>query len=65
MKQLLERVGEFWCRNMHGQPMWPSRGKYQCRVCLREYPVPFEVSAEDRGPRREHLFAVAAVARRA
>ena len=65
MKRLLERVEEFWCMNMHGQPMWPSRGRYQCRVCLRQYPVRFEASVEE-GPRRENVFGVvAAVARRA
>ncbi len=66
MKKLLERVEDFWCRNMHGQPMWPSHGHYQCRVCLRQYPVPFEsAEEEEERPRRAHSFAPAAVARRA
>ncbi len=64
MRNLLERFEEFWCRNMHGQPMWPSRGRYQCRVCLRQYPVRFETAVEEHGPRRANAFAVATVAAR-
>lgn len=60
MKQLLERAEKFWCRKMHGEPMWPSRGRYQCRVCLREYPVLFE-----RTRREPALLAARAVARSA
>jgi hypothetical protein len=64
MKNLLERVAELWCENMHGQPLWPSHGHYQCRVCLRQYPVPFETAVEENRPRREHAFAATAVAGR-
>jgi hypothetical protein len=63
MRKLAERIAEFWCSNMHGQPMWPSRGHYQCRVCLREYPVLFE-EAEPARPRREPRFVTPAVAAR-
>jgi len=27
---------------MHPAPMWPVNGHYQCPVCLRSYPVPWE-----------------------
>jgi hypothetical protein len=29
---------------MHPAPMWPVKGYYQCPVCLRAYPVPWEHS---------------------
>lgn len=28
-----------WCRWMHDSLMWPVRGQYRCRVCLRESEV--------------------------
>jgi len=31
-----------WCRSMHDGAMWPIKGKYICRRCLREYPVAWE-----------------------
>lgn len=66
MKKILDRVEQFWCENMHGAPMWPTHGRYQCRVCLREYPVPFEITEDDAMPRREAAFrATTVVARRA
>ena len=36
-------LAKLWCRTMHGSPMWPSHGHYQCRTCGREYPVPWEL----------------------
>lgn len=27
---------------MHPDPMWPVKGEYQCRVCLRKYRVAWE-----------------------
>jgi len=53
MRAWLERAERFWCKKMHGEPMWPSRGRYQCRVCLREFSVLFERT------RREPAFLVA------
>jgi|KBSSwiStaDraftv2_1062776.scaffolds.fasta_scaffold2249615_2 hypothetical protein len=35
-------LAEIWCKTMHGSPMWPSHGHYECRTCGREYPVPWE-----------------------
>ena len=49
MKQFVELIRQFWCINMHSGVMWPYRGHYQCRVCLREYPVPFEAAAAPPG----------------
>lgn len=53
MRQLVERIGETWCMSMHQEVMWPMRGKYQCRTCLREYPVVFE-TPESQPPARRH-----------
>ncbi len=64
MKNLMERVAEFWCENMHGQPLWPSHGRYQCRVCLREYPVRFEAEFIEERPQRNPRFQATAVAAR-
>jgi len=43
MKLLLEPLGELWCRMMHREVMWPIHGRYQCRVCFREFLVPYAV----------------------
>jgi hypothetical protein len=42
MRHLLEQIEEFWCKNMHSDIMWPSGGRYLCRVCQREYRVQFD-----------------------
>ena len=42
MRKWLDCVERFWCARMHGRPMWPVRGRYQCAICLREFPVQFE-----------------------
>jgi hypothetical protein len=41
----MSNLAEIWCRTMHGSPMWPSHGHYECRTCGREYPVPWEPDA--------------------
>ena len=33
------RATGFWCRLMHGEPMWPMHGRYECRICGRRYRV--------------------------
>jgi hypothetical protein len=43
MKRLLDRIGELWCINVHRSAMWPVKGRYRCAVCLRQYPVQFEI----------------------
>ena len=42
MSKWVDRLERLWCARMHGRPMWPVRGRYQCPVCLREFPVQFE-----------------------
>lgn len=42
MKALGSRVAKVWCQFAHPAPMWPVKGYYQCPVCLRSYPVPWE-----------------------
>jgi hypothetical protein len=37
--RFMERVAVAWCRLMHRDAMWPIHGKYQCRKCLRSYPI--------------------------
>ncbi len=32
-------LGNWWCRKMHGTPMWPIHGFYVCRICLRSFPL--------------------------
>ena len=41
----MRNLAELWCRTMHGSPMWPSHGHYECRTCGREYRVPWEPDA--------------------
>jgi len=55
MNTWLERIAQFWCANMHGSPMWPNRGHYQCRVCHREYPVRFETPGDGANAGRDAL----------
>jgi hypothetical protein len=39
----MEGPARAWCKLMHRNPMWPVRGFYRCRQCLRQYPVPWEL----------------------
>ena len=41
----MRNLAKIWCRTMHGSPMWPSHGHYECRTCGRAYPVPWEPGA--------------------
>jgi hypothetical protein len=61
MKRILDRVEELWCMSVHSQTMWPYKGRYQCGVCLREYPVPFEQPFVAK-PRCETRFVAGGVA---
>lgn len=36
---MLERFANWWCRNFHNSPMWPSHGYYRCSRCFRMHPV--------------------------
>jgi hypothetical protein len=42
IKASRHRLADFWCKLMHPAPMWPSHGRYRCRTCRRDYPVPWE-----------------------
>ncbi len=46
MRLLLERFERFWCMHMHAEIMWPNKGWYQCRSCLRHYPVKFAAAGK-------------------
>ena len=46
-------LGELWCQAMHSDAMWPVKGEYQCRTCLRRYPVAWE--AQPQHAHAEHL----------
>ena len=37
-----EKIGRLWCRLMHHSPMWPIHSSYQCRTCLRRFPLRWE-----------------------
>jgi hypothetical protein len=41
------KLGMFWRHFTHDLPMWPIHGRYECRICVRRYPVPL---AGDRLP---------------
>lgn len=42
MRPFWARVASFWCRQMHGEPMWPMHGRYECRICGRRHRVCWE-----------------------
>jgi hypothetical protein len=56
-------LGEFWCQAMHSDAMWPVKGEYRCRKCLRRYPVAWE--AKEGGPhaKGQHRQQIGAEAR--
>jgi hypothetical protein len=62
MKQLLEQMERFWCETMHDELMWPVGSHYRCRVCHRDYPVPFAASnfggGKPDGKRQKEMVAV-------
>lgn len=41
-RTLRSSVGTLWCTLMHDSPMWPVRGRYQCRRCFRYHRVPWD-----------------------
>lgn len=45
MLSIRSKLGEFWCRLVHEEIMWPVNGYYECRVCLRRYPVVWQEQA--------------------
>jgi hypothetical protein len=59
-------LGELWCQAMHSDAMWPVKGEYRCRTCLRSYPVAWEakeaVASPAAGRRTQPIAAQARVA---
>lgn len=41
-------IGRWWCMLAHSSPMLPFRGKWICRICLREYPCYWQVEKRKR-----------------
>lgn len=41
MGAFLKSIAGIWCKQTHGRPFHPVQGMYRCRVCLRQYPVPW------------------------
>jgi hypothetical protein len=35
------KIRTLWCTLMHDSPTWPIHGHYACRVCGRQYQVPW------------------------
>ncbi len=52
------KVGALWCSLMHNSPMWPMHGHYECRVCGRQYDVPWGETVRAL-PRRADVRSVA------
>lgn len=55
MRNVIERIEQLWCENMHTATMWPIHGKYRCGTCLREFTVGFNPVGELRSRGDEHL----------
>jgi hypothetical protein len=43
----IERFGFWWCNLTHNAPMWPIRGRYECRICGRHHNVPWDNTGGD------------------
>jgi tetratricopeptide (TPR) repeat protein len=43
---LAEKLGRAWCLLMHDSSLWPIHGRYECRACGREYPVPWTFGSD-------------------
>ena len=39
---MLRIIGNLWCKLTHKGTTWPIHGQYECRICGRRYPVPWE-----------------------
>ena len=50
IERTCEAVAKTWCQIMHAAPMWPIHGYYRCRVCHRQYPVPWEERPSESWP---------------
>lgn len=50
---MMHTLATLWCEIVHDSPMWPIHGRYECRVCGREYPVEWSKTAAMERPKRE------------
>jgi len=41
-----DKIVTVWCRMMHRSAMWPIHGRYHCRTCMRQFPVPWEEASK-------------------
>jgi hypothetical protein len=48
----LSKAGDLWCDLMHTSPRWPIHGHYECGVCGRRFPVPWEFGSAPAGARQ-------------
>ena len=63
MDRLYEEAAEQWCHFAHRDSMWPVKGEYRCRTCLRTYPVPWaNTSAGQMAIRRDQRSLMAKAA---
>src|SRR3954469_24273097 len=46
---LYVRLEHGWFKLIRDSPVWPIKGRYQCR-CLRYHPVPWDISSTDHRP---------------
>ena len=41
---MFEQMMKWWCRNFHSEIFRPVNGEYRCAVCLRTFPVEWQVN---------------------
>jgi hypothetical protein len=39
---MLQRLGLYWCWQMHTRTTWPMHGHYTCRQCGRQYRITWD-----------------------
>lgn len=52
LRALLSAMQALWCHQFHGAPMQPHHGRYECRVCMRKWPVTWPVRTDVREAER-------------
>lgn len=45
-----DKIATVWCRLTHRSAMWPIHGRYHCRTCMRQFPVPWEEASKAARP---------------
>lgn len=56
-----EWIARRWCRWLHRRAMWPIKGHYLCRTCLRSYEVQWDVLNERRSQIEANLHRISAM----